>query len=59
MPTITLDHLRRLAPNARSSYRTAFGGRIYKGQCRLRLLYARIPNECVLMGQEVLEYADL
>lgn len=24
MPTITLDHLRRLAPNARSSYRTAF-----------------------------------
>lgn len=34
-------------------------GRIYKGQYRLRLLYARIPNECVLMGQEVLEYADL
>jgi putative chitinase len=24
MPSITLDHLRRLAPNARSSYRTAF-----------------------------------
>jgi hypothetical protein len=34
-------------------------GRIYKGQYRLRLLYARIPKECVLMGQEVLEYADL
>ena len=34
-------------------------GRIYKGQYRLRLVYARIPKECVLMGQEVLEYADL
>jgi len=34
-------------------------GRIYKGQYRLRLIYARIPNECVLMGQEVLEYARL
>ena len=34
-------------------------GRIYKGQYRLRLIYARIPNECVLMGQEVLEYASL
>ena len=34
-------------------------GRIYKGQYRLRLLYARIPNECVLMGQEVVEYASL
>src|SRR5690349_6914915 len=34
-------------------------GRIYKGQYRLRLIYARMPNECVLMGQEVLEYASL
>jgi hypothetical protein len=34
-------------------------GRIYKGQYRLRLIYARIPNECVLMGQEVIEYASL
>jgi hypothetical protein len=34
-------------------------GRIYKGQYRLRLIYARIPNECVLMGQEVVEYASL
>ena len=34
-------------------------GRIYKGQYRLRLIYARIPNECVLMGQEILEYASL
>ena len=34
-------------------------GRIYKGQYRLRLIYARIPSECVLMGQEVVEYASL
>jgi hypothetical protein len=34
-------------------------GRIYKGQYRMRFLYARIPKECVLMGQEVLEYASL
>ena len=34
-------------------------GRIYKGQYRLRLIYARIPKECVLMGQEVLELASL
>jgi hypothetical protein len=34
-------------------------GRIYKGQYRVRLIYARIPKECVLIGQEVLEYASL
>jgi hypothetical protein len=34
-------------------------GRIYKGQYRMRFIYARIPKECVLMGQEVLEYASL
>jgi hypothetical protein len=34
-------------------------GHIYKGDYRMRLIYARLPNECVLMGQEVLEYASL
>ena len=34
-------------------------GHIYKGDYRMRLIYARIPEECVLMGQEVLEYASL
>jgi hypothetical protein len=34
-------------------------GHIYKGDYRIRLIYARLPNECVLMGQEVLEYASL
>jgi hypothetical protein len=25
----------------------------------MRFLYARVPGECVLMGQEVLEFASL
>jgi len=34
-------------------------GYIYKGQYRMRFIYARLPGECVLMGQEILEYASL
>ena len=34
-------------------------GYIYKGQYRMRFLYARRPGECILMGQEILEYAGL
>jgi hypothetical protein len=34
-------------------------GYIYKGQYRMRFIYARIPGQCVLMGQEILEYASL
>lgn len=34
-------------------------GYIYKGQYRMRFIYARVPGECVLMGQEILEYASL
>lgn len=35
-------------------------GYIYKGQYRMRFIYARLlPGECVLMGQEILEYAGL
>ena len=34
-------------------------GHIYKGQYRMRFIYARSPKECVLIGQEVLEYASL
>jgi hypothetical protein len=34
-------------------------GHIYKGQYRMRFIYAQLPNECVLMGQEILEYASL
>ena len=34
-------------------------GHIYKGEYRMHLIYAQIPGECVLMGQEVLEFASL
>lgn len=34
-------------------------GYIHKGQYRMRFTYARLPGECVLIGQEIIEYADL
>ena len=34
-------------------------GYIYKGNYRMRLIYFPLDNECVLMGQEVLEFASL
>jgi hypothetical protein len=34
-------------------------GHVYKGQYRMRLIYATVGEECVLMGQEILEYAAL
>ena len=34
-------------------------GYIYKGQYRMRFIYAQLPGECILMGQEILEYAGL
>mgnify|MGYP000880100972 CR=1 FL=1 len=34
-------------------------GHIYKGQYRMRFIYARLPGECLLIGQEILEHADL
>src|ERR1044072_8594545 len=34
-------------------------GHIYKGDYRMRFIYARVPGECLLMGQEVLELASL
>jgi hypothetical protein len=33
-------------------------GTIYKGQYRMRLIYFRSGSGCILMGQEVLEYAN-
>ncbi len=33
-------------------------GHIYKAQYRMRFLYARMPGQCVLMGQEILEASD-
>lgn len=34
-------------------------GYIYKGQYRMRFIYARSLDNCLLMGQEILEHARL
>ncbi len=34
-------------------------GNIYKGQYRMHLIYAQVKDDCLLMGQELLEYASL
>ncbi len=34
-------------------------GYVYKGQYRMRFLYAQLPGECLLMGQEILEFSRL
>lgn len=34
-------------------------GTVYKAQYRMRLIYARLPGDCVLMGQEILENSSL
>lgn len=33
-------------------------GHIYKADYRMRFIYAQIPGDCVLMGQEILEASD-
>ena len=33
-------------------------GNVYKGEYRMRFLYAEISGDCVLMGQEILEHSD-
>jgi len=33
-------------------------GHIYKGQYRMRFIYTQSAKDCVLVGQEILEYAS-
>jgi hypothetical protein len=33
-------------------------GYVYKGEYRMHFIYAQIPGDCVLMGQEILETSD-
>jgi hypothetical protein len=35
------------------------GGQIYRGQYRMRFLYYHLESSCLLMGQEILELADI
>ena len=34
-------------------------GFVYKAEFRMRFIYAQIPEQCVLVGQEILEYTGL
>ena len=34
-------------------------GFVYKAEFRMRFIYAQIPGQCVLVGQEILEYTGL
>jgi hypothetical protein len=34
-------------------------GHIYKGEYRMRFIYAQSSKDCVLIGQEILEFASL
>lgn len=34
-------------------------GTIYKAEYRMRLIYYRLDQDCILMGQEILEQANL
>jgi len=34
-------------------------GHIYRGDYRMHFIYAQLPGECLLMGQEILEFSEL
>lgn len=34
-------------------------GHIYKGTYRMRFIYSQTPNQCILVGQEILEISNL
>jgi hypothetical protein len=37
----------------------AITGYVYKAEYRMRFLYAQIPGQCALVGQEILEFTGL
>lgn len=37
----------------------AVTGHVYKAEYRMRFLYAQIPGQCALVGQEILEFTGL
>jgi hypothetical protein len=55
-----LPSMRNPANPAQSFQVLEVWGYIYKGKYRMRLLYFNSPaNSCILMGEEILEYAQL
>ena len=37
----------------------AITGFVYKSEYRMRFIYAQIPGQCALVGQEILEFTSL
>lgn len=55
----TLKPIRNPA-NARQSFDVlSVTGYVYKAQYRMRFIYAQIPGQCALIGQEILEHTGL
>ena len=58
--TVTLLKPVRNPANSRQQFDVlAITGYDYKAEYRMRFLYAQIPDECVLVGQEILEFTGL
>ena len=55
----TLPPMRNPANRAQRFDVLEVWGRIYKGEYRMRFIYAQVASQCVLMGEEVLEFASL
>lgn len=51
--------LRNPANKAQSFQVLEVWGMIHKGKYRMHLIYYQLDQDCVLMGQEILEYASL
>ena len=57
--TTVLPPVRNPANSQQKFDVVAVSGFVYKAEYRMRFLYAQIPGECVLVGQEILEHASL
>ena len=58
--TVTaLKPIRNPANTKQSFDVLAIKGYVYKSEYRMRFIYAQIPGQCALIGQEILEHTGL
>lgn len=57
--TTALTPVRNPANSQQQFDVVAVSGYVYKTEYRMRFLYAQIPGQCVLVGQEILEHTSL
>ena len=55
----TLKPIRNPANSKQKFDVLAITGFVYKAKYRMRFLYAQIPGQCALVGQEILEFTGL